>query len=309
MSANSSGAFSATHAASVTWSSARCAFVSVPYATSRMRPCANRNARSPAIDEWASGVTNSRSSSRSRRAGDVDGRARARRARRARRRGRSAPRAGARASRTGSRLSIRAAISACTESGMRLSVKPSPSASTRAVSSRNSGLPSAFSSASARCAGGTSAFASRASTSSRLWSAVRAPSSSAIARGLPPPQAGRVSRRSGRATQTISTGESRSARARCSTTSSSGSSAHCTSSKTSTSGCACASCSAHSVTAHVSSPARAPVLGAPSTPSATASRSATASLSQHIRSFSNASAAGASSLIPAEDLIIEASGQ
>ena len=101
--------------------------------------------------------------------------------------------------------------------------------------------------------------ARRRARGSARGSAGRARATSA--RGLPPPQLGRISSRSGRATQTISTGESRSARARCSTTSSSGSSAQCTSSKTSTSGCACASCSAQSVTAHVSSPARALLLG------------------------------------------------
>ena len=176
---------------------------------------------------------------------------------------------------------------------MRLSVPRSSSESTRAVSSRKSGLPSAFSSASARCAGGTSACASSASTSSRLCSGVqRAELERERSRVAAAPRS--ACARAGRAVprEMTSTGASRSARPRCSITSSSGSSAHCTSSKTSTSGCACASCSAQSVTAHVSSPAVRPSSAAPSTPSATASRSATASLSQHRRSFSNASDGG-----------------
>ena len=205
--------------------------------------------------------------------------------------------------------SIRAAIRACTESGIRFSEPASSSASTRAVSSRNSGLPSAFSSASARCAGGTSACASSASTSSRLCSGVSGPSSSESARGLPPPQLGRSSSRSGRATHTISTGD--------------------------------VAQRAREVLDHVEQrllgpvhvledeherlrlrellgperhgpgqlAGRPPSSAAPSTPSATASRSATASLSQQRRSFSNASDAGASSAIPADALIIEASGQ
>ena len=105
-------------------------------------------------------------------------------------------------------------------------------------------------------------------------------SSIALARRMPPPQVGRVSSRSGRVTATISTGTLRSDRARCSIRSRSGSSAQCTSSKTRTSGCRSASCSAQRSAAQVSSADVCSPSAAPSTPSATASRSATASLSQ-----------------------------
>ena len=131
----------------------------------------------------------------------------------------------------------------------------------------------------------------------------------AEARGLPPPQVARSSSSSIRARQTIRTGTSRSDRARCSITSSMRSSAHWTSSNTSTSGCASASCSAQRRAAQLVSVDASASSAAPRTPSATPRRSATASLSQHIRSFSNASAAGSSSVIPAEALTIEAIGQ
>ena len=196
---------------------------------------------------------------------------------------------------SGSSRSIRAAISACTVSGMRWRASLS-SPSTRAISSRKSGLPSARSSTSARCAGGTSLI--RASASSSLSRGSSGTRSIALALRMPPPHDERVSSSSGRATAMISTGAVRSDLARCSISSSSGSSAQCTSSKTSTSGCTSASCSAQRSAAQVScSGVRSPS-AAPRTPSATASRSATASLSQQRRSFSNASFAGSSSVIP-----------
>ena len=208
------------------------------------------------------------------------------------------------------RRSMRAAIRAWTLSGMR-SVCPLPSVSSsmRAVSSRKRGLPSARSRTSARSAAGVSPAGSRSSASSALSGSGRAASSIAEARGFPPPQVARSSSSSIRARQTIRTGTSRSDRARCSITSSMRSSAHWTSSNTSTSGCASASCSAQRRAAQLVSVDASASSAAPRTPSATPRRSATASLSQHIRSFSNASAAGSSSVIPAEALTIEAIGQ
>ena len=183
------------------------------------------------------------------------------------------------------------------------------SASIRIVSSRKSGLPSALSSTSVLCAAGSLPSGSSPSASCALSSSLSRASSIAVARRLPPPHAGRSSSSSGRLTQAISSGTSRSDCARCSITFNSGSSAQWMSSKTSTSGCIPESCSAHARAAQRSSSRERSRSLAPSRPAAVASRSAIASLSQHARSLSNASATGSSSVIPADCFTISASAQ
>ena len=119
---------------------------------------------------------------------------------------------------------------------------------------------------------------------------------------------GSRSRSSGRARQTISTGASSTLSARCSMRSRSGSSAQWTSSKPSTSGCASASDVAHSCAAQaISCPRRLPETVS-STPEASPSKSATASLEQASLSFSNASSGESSGEIPAASWTISASG-
>ena len=167
------------------------------------------------------------------------GPARARRARRARTRGRSSAALleDALLACSRARRSVRRS-SACTESGIRFELFVLLGACARSPRGR-AGCPRLFSSASARCAGGTSACASRASTSSPLSAAssgaeldaTRARVAAAPGRPIVEQVRAGDARRSAPAT-------SRSARARCSITSSSGSSAQWTSSKTSTSGCA-----------------------------------------------------------------------
>ena len=177
---------------------------------------------------------------------------------------------------SGGSRSIRAAISACTVSGIRSGAPPPSSARSRTVSSRKSGLPSVLSSSASRTPGG-SAPATSPSTSCSASSCGSGPSSIEIERRRPPPQPGRASSSSGRARHTISTGASSMRSARCSTRSSSGSSAQCTSSNPSTSGCASARFVAHSCAAQaISCPRRSPETLS-STPDARPSRSATAS--------------------------------
>ena len=142
----------------------------------------------------------------------------------------------------------------------------------------------------------------RPSASSSLSSGVSGASSIAAERRLPPPHDGRSSSSSGRVTQTMRSGASRTARAMCSITCSSGSSAQWMSSNTSTSGCMLANSSAHARAAQRSSSRLCSRSLAPISPAAAASRSAIASLSQHARSFSNASPIGSSSAIPADCL-------
>ena len=105
-------------------------------------------------------------------------------------------------------------------------------------------------------------------------------SSVAAARTRPPPQLGRMSSSSGRARQRIISGASLTRSARCSISSSSGSSAQCTSSKTRISGLASASSAAHSRAAQAISCWLRSVSIPSSTPTASASRSATASSPQ-----------------------------
>ena len=107
----------------------------------------------------------------------------------------------------------------------------------------------------------------------------------------------------------MSTGASSIRSARCSIRSSSGSSAQWTSSKPSTSGCASAKLVAHSCAAQaISRPRRLPETLS-STPDASPSRSATASLVHASRSFSIASSGESSSEIPAAACTISASGR
>jgi hypothetical protein len=81
------------------------------------------------------------------------------------------------------------------------------------------------------------------------------------------------------------------------------------SSKKRTSGCTSPSVSMISRAAHEISWALRSPSSASSIPDASPSTSATASSSQHARSFSNASSSGSSSEMPAAALIISASGQ
>ena len=179
--------------------------------------------------------------------------------------------------------SMRAAISAWSVSGMRSAPPRGRSASMRIVSSTKSGFPSVFASTVSRSIGSSRSFVS-ASTRAALSPACSGSSSMVVARTRPPPQVGCTSINSGRAMQSSRMGAPFTA-ARCSISSSSGSSPQCTSSKTRTSGCACASCSAHARAAQaISCCARSPST-ASSTPTARPSRSATASSSQHARSF------------------------
>ena len=164
------------------------------------------------------------------------------------------------------RRSIRAAISACSVSGIRSTDSTPSSASIRIVSSTNSGLPSVLSSNSQRASSESCVPSSSASTSCSLSSRGSDSSSIAVARTRPPPQPGRRSSSSGRARQISSSGASRTQVARCSISSSSGSSAQWMSSKTSTSGCSSASRCAHSRAAQAISCALASDCTASSTP-------------------------------------------
>ena len=158
-------------------------------------------------------------------------RARGARGRPSRTRARRPSHVAAASSHRGARWSMRAAMRACRVSGTR-SAEPLPdslSTSIRIVSSTNSGLPSARSSASCGSEPGRSPAApaswlSSCSTSSALSSSDSGSSSIAVERTRPPPQPGRASRSSGRARQTIRSG-ARTQSARCSMRSSSGASA------------------------------------------------------------------------------------
>ena len=90
------------------------------------------------------------------------------------------------------RRSMRAAMSACSVSGMRSAPARGRSASMRIVSSTKSGLPSVFASTAAASIGSSRSRVS-ASTSSALSSACSGSSSIAVARTRPPPQLGRMS--------------------------------------------------------------------------------------------------------------------
>ena len=204
--------------------------------------------------------------------------------------------------------SMRAAIIAWSVSGIRFDEVP-PSSSIRVVSSTKSGFPSVFSSSVFRSDGDSSRSASSASSSSSLSSGASGSSSVAAARRRPPPQLGRMSSSSGRARQRIISGASLTRSARCSISSSSGSSAQWTSSKTRISGLASASSAAHSRAAQAISCWLRSVSIPSSTPTASASRSATASSPHWARSFEIASWTGSSSAIPAATLTISASGQ
>ena len=140
----------------------------------------------------------------------------------------------------------------------------------------------------------------------------RAPSGSssiAVERTRPPPQPGRTSSSSGRARQRISSARSRTHCARWSISSSSGSSAQWMSSKTMISGWTSASSSANSRAAQAISGAPRSPSTASITPDARPSSSAIASSPQHSISFCLAVSIGSSSVIPAADLTISASGQ
>ena len=95
--------------------------------------------------------------------------------------------------------SMRAAIIACSVSGIRFEVPPS--SSIRVVSSTKSGLPSVFSSSVLRSEAESSRSASSASSSSSLSAGASGSSSVAAARRRPPPQLGLMSSSSGRARQ------------------------------------------------------------------------------------------------------------
>ena len=211
----------------------------------------------------------------------------------------------------GGRRSIRAPISACSESGIRSTLLPRPCSSTmRIVSSTYSGLPSVFSSSARRTSGSKLATcsASSASTSSSLSERASASSSIAVDRTRPPPQPGCTSSSSARARQRMRSG-ARTQSERCSISSSSGSSAQWMSSKPSTTGWVSASFSTNARAAQAISCGERSPSSASRTPDARPSRSATASSSQWAFSFSNASSIGSSSEIPATVLTISASGQ
>ncbi len=133
--------------------------------------------------------------------------------------------------------SIRAAMSACSVSGIRSTWPSSPCTSMRTVSSRKSGFPSVLSSTSSRSSGVSGVSAVSADASSSASPRPSGSSSIESARVRPPPHDGCWSSSSGRARQRISSGASRTQPARCSMSSSSGSSAQWMSSNPSTSGC------------------------------------------------------------------------
>ena len=181
------------------------------------------------------------------------------------------------------------------------------------VSSTNSGLPSARSSASCGSAGGGSPVApvswlTSCSTSSALSSSESGSSWIDIDRTRPPPQLGLASSSSGRARQTMMSG-ARTPSARCSMRSSRGGSAQWMSSNRSTSGWTSAIPSITSRAAHAISWGLRSPSSASMSPAARPSTSATASSAQHSRSFSNASSSGSSSEMPAAALTISPSGQ
>ena len=127
------------------------------------------------------------------------------------------------------RRSMRAAMSACSVSGIRSAPARGRSASIRIVSSTKSGLPSVFASTAAVSIGSSRAAVSDA-TSSALSCGCSGSSSIAVARTRPPPQPGLMSSSSLRARQRSMSGASRTEAARCSISSSSGSSPQWTSS-------------------------------------------------------------------------------
>ena len=253
-----------------------------------MRTCLKRYARSPVIDVRLSRVMKSRRS-RSSKTGSRSSTSGSRCA--------TAPSQKIRpitAARWSSRFSfrrsrsMRAAIIAWSVSGIRFEEVP-PSSSIRVVSSTKSGLPSVFSSSVFRSEVESWRSASSASSSSSLSSGASGSSSVAAARRRPPPQLGRMSSSSGRARQRIISGASLTRSARCSISSSSGSSPQWTSSKTRISGLASASSAAHSRAAQAISCWLRSVSIPSSTPTASASRSATASSPHWARSFEIAS--------------------
>ncbi len=185
--------------------------------------------------------------------------------------------------------------------------------SIRIVSSTNSGLPSARSSASCgsdvgRSPAAPASWLRSCSTSSALSSSESGSSSIAVERTRPPPQPGRASSSSGRARQRMRTG-ARTQSATCSMRSRSGASAQWMSSKSRISGCTSAipcmtSRAAHAISCGLRSPSSASI-----SPAASPRTSATASSAQHSRSFSNASSSGSSSEMPAAAFTISPSGQ
>ena len=205
---------------------------------------------------------------------------------------------------------MRAAISACTVSGISFAARSSPHSATLSMtSSRNSGLPPVLSRARASWSAEIAPSSASASISTSLSAAPSGSSSIAVARTRPPPQSERTSSSSGRARHMIISEPSRTQDVMCSISSSSGSSAQWMSSKTRISGWVCDISCAHSRAAQeISCWLRSPWT-ASSTPVARPSRSATASAGQHSRSFSIATSSGSSSAMSAAPLTISASGQ
>ena len=146
---------------------------------------------------------------------------------------------------------MRAAINACSVSGIPAAARSSPNSATVSMtSSRKSGLPSVFASSALRVSAEISSSPLSASISCSLSAAPSGSSSIDVARTRPPPQLERMSSSSGLARQTIRSDPSLTQSVMCSISSSSGSSAQWMSSNTRTSGCVCAISSAHSRAAH-----------------------------------------------------------
>ena len=182
---------------------------------------------------------------------DALARRRGTRPRRPRSCGRSQRPAAARPSTPGSSRSMRAAINACSVSGIPMAACSSPhSATVSMTSSRKSGLPPVFSRSARRVSGEMSPTSLRASISCSLSASPSGSSSIEVARTRPPPQSERTSSSSGRERQRIKSEPSRTQSVMCSISSSRGSSAQWMSSKTRIRGCVCAISCAHSRAAH-----------------------------------------------------------